>query len=102
MKAIRKELGMSIGAGLVFALGAMSGGLMAAVVTFYCVASLVVGWFSVGAYMPRLSSLYTIFFFRSTVIYWLIKVVAAFFIGLLLLPFRTVKNFKRLKELNKL
>jgi preprotein translocase subunit SecG len=98
----QRELGMSLGVGAVCGLMFLQAGAGVALVVFYCVAAAVVGWAMVGQVLPRLSALYTIFFFRTTLVYWGIKAMAALCIGAVALPLRTMKNVLRMKELKAL
>jgi hypothetical protein len=63
---------------------------------FYAASGIVSGWKTLTAITPR------IFLFLSLLgwaIYFIVKFILAFFIGLVMLPIRTVNNIIQLKKL---
>jgi len=66
------------------------------VVTFYATSGIISGWKSLTAITPQ------VFLFLPLLgwlFYFLIKFVLAFFVGLLALPIRTIRNIIRLNQL---
>ena len=106
---IIKELLVTFGLGLILTFFLLKGGLwglnfskdprgavIMTVITFYAMSGIVPGWKSLTAITPRV---FLILPLLGWLFYFLIKFILAYFVGLVVLPIRTVRNIIQLNKL---
>lgn len=109
-RQIRRELFITYGVGVLLTFFAFNVGTgpyrpeqnyllsgFSTLFVFYAYSGVVAGWQTLNRITPQI---FLILPLIGWVIYFLVKITISMFVGLVMLPIRTNKNIKRLKELN--